>query len=185
MTPPVTVEQELLPCPFCGHDGELFDDRDGVTVLCTNAACGEVRPKPFPTDEAALAAWNTRIASQSEGWRDDVETLLRTVFAAGEAEDEHYEILSRWRDARAEKAMSAWSWWWKLPEDESYQTDEPSREDVLATGRREEPDAAAIEIIEARLWADDIEGEEESRFADSRNNEIVQTPPASEADDGE
>lgn len=102
--------------------------------------------------------------------QDDIETLMRDLMASGEWEDEHDDILARWRERRGEAGMGGWRWWWKLPDDERYQTDHATREEAIAAACRDEPGAATIELIEARCWADDIDYEH-ALFAATRNYE--------------
>lgn len=103
----------------------------------------------------------------------DIESLLRGVSSAGEWQDEHEEILDRWRALRGEEGKSGWRWWWKRPGDDLYQTDHATRDEALAAALREDPAADdTVELIEARCWSDDI-NVEDAMFAESRNYERV------------
>jgi len=105
----------------------------------------------------------------------DIETLLREVRSFGEWSDDDETILARWRGWRGEAGMTEWRWWWKLPDDDLYRTDHPSRNEAFAMAIAEEPGAAVVELIDARSWNDDITaGDQDTEwFAESRNHEIV------------
>jgi Lar family restriction alleviation protein len=69
MTMKELAERVLLPCPFCGSDGELFvrgftDDRaDAGNAYIGCDTCGVEQPyKRSPTE--AVAAWNTRASQE-------------------------------------------------------------------------------------------------------------------------
>ena len=59
---------ELLPCPFCGNEGELCTYYGGGehnetvhTVMCNNEDCPmNVLTPDYLTEAEAIAAWNTR-----------------------------------------------------------------------------------------------------------------------------
>jgi hypothetical protein len=57
----------LKPCPFCGGEAKLFDDKHYSDfyfwVGCINEKCPilEVVTEDYSTKDEALKAWNTRI----------------------------------------------------------------------------------------------------------------------------
>lgn len=105
---------------------------------------------------------------------DDIEKLLR-AWPSLERYDVFYDMLERWRESRGDIGKSEWRWWWKEGDDELYFSDHASRADALAEAQREQGSAAAsIEIIEARMWNDDVlDGDENIAFAESRNHEVL------------
>ena len=71
---PVEPSDAMLPCPFCGSPGQLFQrwkpvpgQRDDAYTMarCTNGSCGIQLDPPERTPKACVAAWNTRPAMQS------------------------------------------------------------------------------------------------------------------------
>lgn len=61
------MENELLPCPFCGGEADEYEGNYGNGVYCMN--CGAMVGEPIHleyrvtervTYEQAIAAWNTR-----------------------------------------------------------------------------------------------------------------------------
>lgn len=51
--------KDLLPCPFCGGEGDIVQSVPGYWVAyCTNPKC--VVRGYYATEEIAIAAWNTR-----------------------------------------------------------------------------------------------------------------------------
>lgn len=71
MTPTPTIAPgalaELLPCPFCGQDGELHnsqcdEDTHVYWVQCSDcgAVSGQLLAPSIPDEEFAVSAWNTR-----------------------------------------------------------------------------------------------------------------------------
>jgi hypothetical protein len=104
-----------------------------------------------------------------------IEQLLTDIYRLGEWEDEHEKILSLWRAAQGDAAKDGkWIWWIGVVDDDAYSFDAGTREEALAIGHREYHDAEAFEIIEARLWKDDVKGGDEiADFAETRNHEII------------
>jgi hypothetical protein len=58
---------DLLPCPFCGHEGAFTDgarrgsgDNHTVAAACSNTSCGVRTPEHYQDRESAAAAWNRR-----------------------------------------------------------------------------------------------------------------------------
>ena len=62
------MENDLLPCPFCGGEGELCTYYGGGehnetvhTVMCDNEDCPmNVLTPDYLTEAEAIEAWNTR-----------------------------------------------------------------------------------------------------------------------------
>ena len=79
-----------------------------------------------------------------------------------------------WRAARGEAGLTAWRWWAKAADDDEYANELATREEAIAWARREYR-GEAITIVEARCFADEIEGDEISSFAEMRNLEHL--PP--------
>lgn len=102
-----------------------------------------------------------------------IGALLGRVYASGEWEDEDEELLAQWRAARGDEAMDNWRWWVGAPDCDLYAEDAATREEAIEIGRREYAEAGRIEIIEARTWNDEVQGDEDCSFAESRNREIV------------
>lgn len=59
---------ELLPCPFCGGEGEYdFNGNDYVTYqYITCNGCGVSTAQQLQTKEQAAVMWNTRANKQEE-----------------------------------------------------------------------------------------------------------------------
>lgn len=59
---------ELKPCPWCGENPEIIDERgvttDYVLIRCSNDNCHCVAECADKTEKAAIAAWNTRANPQ-------------------------------------------------------------------------------------------------------------------------
>jgi hypothetical protein len=55
-------EPELLPCPFCGGKGKIYDNPWGFGVSCKNNDCGaDVRDSRFNNSrQQAATKWNQR-----------------------------------------------------------------------------------------------------------------------------
>lgn len=67
----MTTSNELLPCPFCGHDEPTHDEGDeSAWVQCTNAECGMCGPIASGPALAA-AAWNRRATQPAAGTTSD------------------------------------------------------------------------------------------------------------------
>ena len=106
----------------------------------------------------------------------DIEWLLCEA-RSWDWQDKHHDILARWRARRGDDGKTSWRWWWKLPEDDLYNTDHETKAAALAFAVREYPTAREIDVIEARCWSDDIlAGDEADMFAESRNKERVTVP---------
>lgn len=133
-------------CPFCGNPYA-----------------------PVPAEPAVTAF---------DGLRPDthlvIERLLYDLHNGGEWNEEHEALLDQWRDARGDGAKGAWRWWVGYPNCESFGEDADSREQAIEIGKRSYVEEGSIEIVEARLWADNVkEGEDVSAFAESRNRDTI------------
>lgn len=70
------MSNQLLPCPFCGHDEPTHDEGDeSAWVQCTNGECGMCGPMASGPSLAA-AAWNRRATQPAAGepvyqWHDE------------------------------------------------------------------------------------------------------------------
>jgi hypothetical protein len=106
---------------------------------------------------------------------DVIEKLLSNLYSSGEWGDEHEKLLDQWRAAQGEAAKDEkWIWWIGVVDDDAYSFDAHTRDEALAIGHREFHDVEAFEIIEARLWKDDVKGGDEiADFAETRNHEII------------
>ncbi|MBR5874833.1 MAG: Lar family restriction alleviation protein [Oscillospiraceae bacterium] len=66
--------KELLPCPFCGGEAEMFPmnikPQYGYWVVCSN--CGAEQPQ-YKTKEESIKAWNTRTNTIPVGNGEDYE----------------------------------------------------------------------------------------------------------------
>ena len=66
-------DDRLMPCPFCGEDGEvvIYTKSDGIEkyyVGCTNEKCGcELVRDPFYDLDKCMEAWNTRRLVKEDG----------------------------------------------------------------------------------------------------------------------
>lgn len=105
-----------------------------------------------------------------------IEDLLQLIYRAGEFQDEHYDMLDAWRNARGDRAMDAWRWWIGGPDDDELYEDEFASEmEALAAGDRRYADEGKFRIVEARGWADSVEdGADEIGFAATRNARVVE-----------
>lgn len=56
-----TTPQDLLPCPFCGHEPEFCDNTYSVWYMCSN--CGVQAPENA-TQVGASSNWNARATPQ-------------------------------------------------------------------------------------------------------------------------
>lgn len=103
-----------------------------------------------------------------------IEKLLGDIYRSGDWTDDHEDILDQWRAARGDDAKDNWAWWVGEVGCETYSFGPETRDAAIADGRREYGQDGKFEIIEARLWNDDVkEGEETMWFAESRNKEVV------------
>lgn len=110
----------------------------------------------------------------------DIESLLGQIHEEGLWEDEHNQMLARLRTAKGDKAKSAWEWWY-LPDSEETPHDEhrpapagSTRKDVIELAKSETTPGFSYFIIQARLWNDEVEGDENCYFAETRNKEVFQ-----------
>ena len=64
------MDNELLPCPFCGGEAmPTLTAAGGIEwghVECVERDCGAVGPTP-PTTAEAIAAWNRRTPEKHNG----------------------------------------------------------------------------------------------------------------------
>ncbi|PNU05853.1 hypothetical protein [Novosphingobium guangzhouense] len=102
-----------------------------------------------------------------------IETMLSSLYNCGEWGDQEEQFLAQWREARGDDAMAPWRWWVGSPDSDEFAEDAPTREKAIEIGRRDYAENGRIEIIEARTWNDDVEGEENCSFAESRNREVI------------
>lgn len=51
------MENELLPCPFCGGEAAIYEEILGGYIVQCHECCGQIG---IMTKERAIAAWNTR-----------------------------------------------------------------------------------------------------------------------------
>ena len=103
-----------------------------------------------------------------------IERLLYDIHAAGEFSDEHDALLTQWRNARGDAALDRWSWWVGEVDGESYEYEFSDRDAAIAMGRTAYAAEGQFEIIEGRMWNDNVmEGEEITSFAATRNREVV------------
>lgn len=63
---------DLLPCPFCGHEGAFTDghkrgvsDNYTVAAACSNTSCGVRTPEHYKDRASAAVAWNRRALSRT------------------------------------------------------------------------------------------------------------------------
>ncbi|MDE1914695.1 MAG: hypothetical protein KGJ57_17655 [Sphingomonadales bacterium] len=138
-----------------GRDMQRAQD-EGTFPVRYFFECIEPAPQPIP--------YATLLAS--------LETAIRTLRDAGE---DYEDLLKVCRAAQGEDAKGQWEWWARSLEedDEPYRNSQPSREAILEWARTEYGPAASIDVIEARLWSDDLEGDEFMPFAETRNHEII------------
>lgn len=95
------ISTELLPCPFCGSEGQLVCEGDYATVACSHYYCNfsqiALRDKG-----RAVARWNRRAlptASDAVGTAEN--PCPRCHYNAGpEGAERYWE--ARWRDEKAE-----------------------------------------------------------------------------------
>lgn len=55
---------ELLPCPFCGSKGKIYNDPWGIGVHCKNNDCSaDVRGSKLSSNrQHAARIWNQRVS---------------------------------------------------------------------------------------------------------------------------
>lgn len=104
---------------------------------------------------------------------EDLEKCLRTIWNAGEWTEDHDTILAKCRAQRGESAKTPWRWWIREAGEELYQNEFKTREAAISWAVREYDQATAFDVIEARCWADDIQGDENNWFAETRNAETI------------
>lgn len=76
--------KDLLPCPFCGGDGEMAcftsTSRERWYVGCSQENCCEI-DRPYASREKAIEAWNHRedlqILSRVAKWDDSFDNIRR------------------------------------------------------------------------------------------------------------
>ncbi len=113
----------------------------------------------------------------------DIAALLEAVHRAGEWQDEHDDMLQRYRDARGEEAKGGWSWWAKSLDDESYTSEGATRADAVADLLVNDPAVGSVQVCEARVYNDELAtliGENDGIvwFADTRKIELLPTGKA-------
>lgn len=116
------MEQELLPCPFCGRSAFMNHLRgafgpDSCVVGCTNPNC-DVSPssEEHITEAAAIAAWNTRPGEKAlvDALEEAAQSLETIAKGAGKQEflidtfDVRGYANSRANVARAALAARRW-----------------------------------------------------------------------------
>lgn len=73
--------ERLLPCPFCGGGAKLGGFKlapDGYWISCQqDPCCASI--DCFDTKEAAIATWNTRIATQQEAIDELEERCAKAI----------------------------------------------------------------------------------------------------------
>jgi len=88
-------EAELLPCPFCGGEGETWEDADPIYPWCvTFKHEDECMMRLVPTDffpayktkAEAIAAWNTRAGHLAVIGPDAVEGNIQIADVTARAE---------------------------------------------------------------------------------------------------
>ena len=103
----------------------------------------------------------------------DLEDCLELIHCTDEWTEDHDRMLERFRAARGELGMTEWQWWAREAGEESYANELPTKDAAIAWARREYGAAATIEVLEARVWLDGIEGEDGCHFAAWRNHEKI------------
>lgn len=104
-----------------------------------------------------------------------IESLLHTIWRACEFTDEHYDMLDAWRAFRGDAAKAEWRWWVAEVDADLYEEDFATEEEAMAAARQRYAALGSFKIIEARLWADDVqEGDDEMRFAEQRNGRTLE-----------
>ena len=80
------MNAELEPCPFCGGEAKLFEDKDYqiYSVTCTECDAGT---NAYGIEQDAIDAWNKRI--EPTFTPDELDAIRRNV-----------------RDCRAERELS-------------------------------------------------------------------------------
>lgn len=86
---------DLLPCPLCGGDAELWrahpEHKRTAWIACM-AKCSVLVSKEYPTDEDAIAAWNTRPAEDALRARvAELEAEWRTLAKGFGAREDRWD----------------------------------------------------------------------------------------------
>ena len=74
------MSEAMKPCPFCGADGVVCGVLSEFMAGCRDDDCVHFGEILFPTEAAAIAAWNTRAADDAH------EALVECVTTMGHAE---------------------------------------------------------------------------------------------------
>jgi hypothetical protein len=109
---------------------------------------------------------------------DIIEALLTCIWKSGEWEDEHEDVLAQWRADRGAAAKNSWRWWVGELDCEFYADVFDERLAAITKGRSlfadEVFESEIFQIIEARVWADNVkDGDDVIAFAETRNKEVI------------
>lgn len=128
------LNEQLLPCPFCGGMGELIEASDRkhlqADIFYISHGCRAMYSgwdaKRYSTKEAAYTAWNTRAGQSIQAGVDVVERAFYEGYNRG-AEDGYYRAkgdnerptsYQHWLNSRARlSAINGQEW---LPIDKAY-----------------------------------------------------------------